>query len=279
MSTWYPGSMARARRLVRENLALVDAVVEVLDARIPWSSRDPGLDRILRGKARLVVLNKADLADPRRTREWLAWLEGRGERGLAFNAVQAGGTRRLLETLRSLARGRRAGRDLRLMVAGIPNVGKSSLLNRLAGRARTPTGDRPGITRGKQWLTLASGLELLDLPGVLAPRPPRGQAHYRLAVAGVLPEGSFDPEEVARWLLGWLDARPAGRRGLAAGYGTPAEGADALEAIGRGRGCIGPGGRVDRARAGVLILKDFREGRLGRHTLERPGGDHVAAGG
>lgn len=258
---------------MRENLALADLVLELLDARLPASSRDPGLDRLLRGRARLVVLNKADLADPHVTREWLSWLADHGQPAVAFNATSPHGVHRLLTAVRKHAGRPRTGRALRLMVVGIPNVGKSSLLNRLAGRARAATGDFPGITRGKQWITLAPGLELLDLPGVLPPRPPRGEAGYRLAASGALREGVFDAEEVAAWLLAWLAARSSGRRGLGQAYGEGVlTAASMLEAVGRVRGCLGSGGEVDRLRAAALVLRDFRAGRLGRHSLERPPG-------
>ena len=282
MMTWYPGTMAKARRLIRENLAVVDVVVELLDARLPGSSRDPGLDRPLKGKARLVVLNKADLADPRVTRRWLSWLAARGETVMAFSATAGAGPAGLLGTLRALGGQRRPSRPLRVMVVGTPNVGKSSLLNRLAGRAGAATGDRPGITRGKQWITLAPGLDLLDLPGVLPPRALTGEAGYGLAAVGIVPEGTYEPAAVAVWLLGWLISRPSGRKGLYATYGGQLAGcADPhvlLEMVGRARGCLAAGGRIDWGRAAVAVVKDFRDGRLGRHTLESPPGPGGADG-
>ena len=274
MKTWYPGTMARAKRLIRENLAVVDVVVELVDARIPGSSRDPGLDRLLGGKARLLVLNKADLADPGMTRRWLSWLAARGERALAFSATPRASPAKLLGALRTFDGGRRPSRSLRVMVVGTPNVGKSSLLNRLAGRASAATGDRPGVTRGKQWITLAPGLDLLDLPGVLQPRALAGETGYRLAAAGIVPEGAYEPVLVAVWLLAWLVSRPSGQQGLQATYGDQLTGGadphDLLELVGRARGCLAAGGKIDRERAAAAVVKDFRDGRLGRHTLESP---------
>jgi ribosome biogenesis GTPase A len=268
--------MARAKRLVRENLAVVDVVVELADARVPAASRDPGLSGLLSGKVRLLVLNKADLADPEMTRRWLSWLTGRGERAMSFRATAGGSAARLMEALRALGGGRRPSRSLRIMVVGTPNVGKSSLLNRLAGRASAATGDRPGVTRGKQWVTLAPGLDLLDLPGILPPRTPDGETAHKLAAAGIVPEGTYESVSVALWLLAWLTARPAGQRGLQATYGRQLAGsADPhllLEMVGQARGCLTTGGRIDRERAAVAVVKDFRDGRLGRHTLEAPPG-------
>jgi len=274
VTTWYPGIMARTRRLIRENLAVVDVVVELADARLPRSSRDPGLEGLLRGKPRLAVLNKADLADPRMTRRWVSWLTARGERVMAFSATAGAGPSKLLGNLWAFGGRRRPGRSLRVMVVGTPNVGKSSLLNRLAGRASAATGDRPGVTRGKQWITLAPGLELLDLPGVLPPRSLANEGGYGLAAVGIVPEGTYDPGAVAVWLLEWLASRPSGRQGLCATYGDELL-ADAaphtlLEMVGRARGCLAPGGKIDRERAAAAVVKDFRDGRLGRHTLESP---------
>lgn len=276
---WYPGHMARARRLVQENLKLVDVVIELLDARIPASSRNPLIGKIVGGKPHLVVLNKEDLADPHLTRLWLDWFRGRGLPALAVDSTRRKGVaevpilvRRLVEDkMASLtARGRRPPNP-RCMVVGIPNVGKSFFINALAGSRVTRTGNRPGVTRGQQWVRLAREVELLDTPGVLWPKFDDPRVGLKLAATGAIKEEVFDVEEVAAWLAEWLlQSFPASLKERYHLEELPAQGHRVVELIGARRGLVGPGGVVDSYRAAVHLLKEFREGRLGRFTLDVP---------
>ncbi|MGB9803252.1 ribosome biogenesis GTPase YlqF [Desulfofundulus sp.] len=278
---WYPGHMARARRLVQENLKLVDVVIELLDARIPASSRNPLIGQIVSGKPHLVVLNKKDLADPDLTGLWLEWFRKHGLLALAVDSTCREGVagvpmlvRRLVDDkiAHQVARGRRPP-DPRCMVVGIPNVGKSFFINALAGSRVARTGNRPGLTRGKQWIRLARGVELLDTPGVLWPKFEDPLVGLKLAATGAIREEVFDVEEVAAWLAEWLlRFSPTSLRERYHLEELPAQGYRLLELIGARRGLVGPGGVVDSYRAAVHLLKEFREGRLGRFTLDAPPG-------
>ncbi|MGQ9532432.1 MAG: ribosome biogenesis GTPase YlqF [Desulfotomaculales bacterium] len=265
----YPGHMAAARRALREHLSLVDVVLEVLDARVPASSRNPDLARLLGNKDRVLVLNKEDLADPDLTAVWLGILRREGWPVLAVSAATGAGVASITEACAQLAAARPARRwrkSLRLMVAGMPNVGKSRLINVLVGRRAARTGKAPGVTRGRQWLRLAEGMELLDLPGVLYPGLKNPGVLWRLAAVGIL-ESEENETEVAEHLLRrlgtWYPAYVAARYG----------GADSVTDLGevaRRRGFLLPGGAPDLRRAASHVLKDFREGKLGRCTLDRP---------
>lgn len=277
---WYPGHMAKARRQVQQNLKLVDVVIELLDARIPASSRNPAIDRILQGKPRVVALNKADLADPAKTTLWLDFFKNKGLPAVAVDAQRGTGVKQMVALSEQqarpalnkyMARGRRA-RLARCMVVGVPNVGKSMLINRLAGKKATRTGNRPGVTRGEQWIKLGSGLELLDTPGILWPKFEDLEAAYKLAMTGAIKEQVFDPEDVCLKLVEWLLERAPGV--LAERYkldDLPGTAWEVLISIGTKRGFIVSGGKVDGHKTAVLVLKEFREGILGKYTLDLPG--------
>ncbi|MCL6580837.1 MAG: 50S ribosome-binding GTPase [Firmicutes bacterium] len=272
--------MARTRRLIRENLGLVAVVIEVADARAPRATRYPRLDRLVPGRPILTVLSKADLADPAETVRWLRALADRGrpeDAATPFAAEDAATVRRVREL--AMALGRRSGRGpgVRAMVVGLPNVGKSTLINRLAGRAKARTGDRPGVTRGKQWVDGESGLELLDLPGILVPGTLPRRVALILATLGVLPPQSYRTEEVAAFALELL--RRAGRLppeldgGKATGEGgLPVPGEVLLERFALARGHLRAGGLPDTERAAAGVLDALRRGRFGRLTLESPEG-------
>ncbi|OPZ74702.1 MAG: Ribosome biogenesis GTPase A [Firmicutes bacterium ADurb.Bin456] len=277
---WYPGHMAKTRRLVLEDLKLVDVVIEVLDARIPASSRNPEINEIGGIKPRLVVLNKSGLADPDQTRLWLALFRSSGFCAAAVDALHGRGMREIPVLVQELAAPKiaslvssgRRGRAPRCMVLGIPNVGKSLLINKLAGRGAARTGDKPGVTRGRQWIRLAGSIDLMDTPGILWPKLEDREVAFRLAVTGAIKEEVYDFYAVAGRLARWLAENYPGALGERYRLNQLPEGQDELlEAIGAARGYYVSGGLVDTIKSARLVLKEFREGRLGRYTLDAPG--------
>ena len=278
---WYPGHMTKAKRNMQEDIKLVDLVIELLDARVPFSSRNPDIDKLAAGKARLVLLNKSDLADPQRSEKWKIWFEEKNCRTVLLDSRVSGAmkeVRRVIEEAcqQKRERDRRRGilnRPVRAMVVGIPNVGKSTFINTFAGRAAARTGDKPGVTRGNQWIRLGKGVELLDTPGILWPKFEDQQVGCRLAAAGAISDTIVDPAELSLWLISFLQQEYP--QVLCERYGleeTAGEAAAVLNSIAGVRGCIGKGGELDYERAARLILEDFRSGRLGRSTLEETEG-------
>ena len=276
---WYPGHMKKATRMMEDNLRLVDAVVELRDARIPESSRNPDVDKLAGGKPRLIVLNRADQADPEATALWRRALTREGVMALEMDCKSGRGVKAFPEAARTLlreliqrseAKGQ-VGRTLRFMVLGIPNVGKSSFINRLAGRKAAETSDRPGVTRGKQWITLSNGIQLLDTPGILWPKFEE-ETGLHLAWTGAINDNILDVELVASRLMERL--RELYPRAIEERYkfspDPEATGFDLLETAGRKRGFLVSGGEVNTERMAHVLLDEFREGKLGRVTLERP---------
>lgn len=274
---WYPGHMRKAERLVKENLKLVDVVVELLDARIPLSSANPVLREIVSGKLRLIVLNKADLADETATRAWVKYFAAGGISAVPVDAVKGRGVKELVQAIAKCAKpktdkfvqhGAKA-RAARCMILGIPNVGKSSLINRLSGGSKTKVENRPGVTRAKQWIRLGAQLELLDMPGILWPKFEDQQAALHLAFTGAINDNVYDVASVVLLLLDTL--RIAYPSALMERYRLEGElptGVELLEEIGRKRGCLRAGGKIDYEKAEQIVLTDFRSGRLGRVTLD-----------
>lgn len=277
---WYPGHMAKTRRLIDENLKLIDVVVEILDARVPVSSRNPDFDTLFAAKPRVVVMNKFDLADERATAAWEKWYRDNGTRVLLSNSLNGKGVDRLAGEVKlaiadKLARDAARGvtKAVRLMVVGIPNVGKSSLINRLAGRASAKTGDRPGVTRGKQWIRLKNGMELLDTPGILWPKFEDQRTGMHLAFIGSIRDEIMDVETLACHLLEYLRDYYAPllvQRYKLDGDISALEGYELLEYIGKKRGFVVSGGEIDTYRAANVILDEFRAAKIGRVTLEWP---------
>ena len=274
---WYPGHMRKAERLVKENLKLVDVVLELLDARIPLSSANPVLREIVGEKPRLIVLNKADLADETATRAWVKYFAAQGIAAVPVDAVKGRGVKELVQAIAKCAKpktdklvqhGAKA-RAARCMILGIPNVGKSSLINRLSGGTKTKVENRPGVTRAKQWIRLGAQLELLDMPGILWPKFEDQQAALHLAFTGAINDNVYDVASVVLLLLNTLrEAYPAD---LAARYRMEEDlpsGTELLEEIGRRRGCLRAGGKIDYEKTEQIVLTDFRSGRLGRVTLD-----------
>lgn len=285
---WFPGHMTRAKRQIQAKLKVIDAVIELIDARVPYSSRNPMIDNILRGKPRLIVLNKADLADPQATERWIAHFKDQGCDCIAVDAAGGASVGAIPGRVKALvaprlermaARGMMKTRAVRALIVGIPNVGKSTLINRLAGRSAAATGDRPGITKGQQWIKVGGEMELLDTPGILWPKFDDQAVGYRLAVIGSIREEILNLEDIAFFALKTLAPKYweafAERFGLEGGPpedpDDPVQIAEVLEEIGRKRGCLVRGGRVDLEKASGVLLRDLRAGKLGRITLEEPG--------
>ncbi len=280
---WYPGHMTKTRRQIERDLKQVDAVCELLDARIPSASRNPDVAAICGGKPRLAVLNRADLADPAATARWLSRFRADGLAAIATDCKSRKGVapffpavRELLaEKLRRYREKGQAGRALRLMVVGIPNVGKSTFINQISGRRSARAENRPGVTRGRQWITAGPDLLLLDTPGILWPKFEDPEAGARLAYTGAVKDEVLDVSELAAGLAELLlrrypDALTT-RYGLAEPAGTP--GWRLLDAIGRRRGFLLAGGEADLERAARTLLDEYRAGKLGRLTLEEPEGE------
>lgn len=271
---WYPGHMKKTRELIQQNLKMVDAVIEVIDARIPVSSRNPIIDELVRGKPRIIVLNKSDLADENASRAWTEALRTDGSRTLAMNCMSGGGVKELFRLLERMEaeknRDRAMQKAYRLMIVGVPNVGKSSLINRMTGKKSAQTGDRPGVTKGKQWLKLQNGMQLLDTPGILWPKFEDPKAGMNLAFCGSIKDEILDIPTLGMELISVLaENYPqllAERYKLDGIAETPLEN---MENMALRRGCILPGKRIDYERTGKLVLDEFRSGKIGRITLEQ----------
>ena len=275
---WYPGHMTKARRMMQENIKLVDLVIELVDARVPLSSRNPDIDDLGRNKARLLLLNKSDLADEAANEAWSAYFWAKGFQVVKLNSRSGAGFKSVNAAVQEackekIERDRRRGilnRPVRAMVAGIPNVGKSTFINSFAGKACTKTGNKPGVTKGAQWVRLNKQVELLDTPGILWPKFEDQEVGIKLAMIGSIKEEILNTEELSLELLKLLKSRYSG---------TINERYDADEALGevellgeiaKRRGCLMKGGEPDLTKAAAILLEDFRSGKLGKITLELP---------
>ncbi|MFW5981967.1 MAG: ribosome biogenesis GTPase YlqF [Halanaerobiaceae bacterium] len=279
MIQWYPGHMAKARRILEKDLKLVDLVVEVLDARIPLSSRNPDLDDILKDKHRIISLNKIDLANPVITKEWKNFFQDAFQ-VVEINSLTGQGIKELLKLIKEecnklnkaiIEKGRNK-RDIRIMIIGVPNVGKSALINALAGSNITKTANRPGVTRGRQWITIARDIELLDTPGILWPKFDDEEVGYKLAITGAIRDQVFDEELVAYKLIEYI--LKIDQEILEDKYQITIdteEPYDILPLIARKTGCLMSGGKVDRLRTSKKLISTFRNGKLGKISLEKTG--------
>lgn len=277
---WFPGHMAKTRRMISENLKFVDVVLELLDARIPLSSRNPEIAKLCEGKKILTLLNKADMADPEANKKWKDAL---GNDVLFISASNGDGMKAIYpkiremmkeKTERDLAKGIK-NRSIKLMIVGVPNVGKSSFINRFSKKAATEVADRPGVTRQKQWVRIAEGFELLDTPGVLWPKFEDDEVAKRLAYTGAIKDDILDIEELCHFFLSFMrDNYP---ENLKARYKIEnfenLEGYEITELIGRKRGFVVSGGEINTERAANVIMDEFRGGLIGKVTLELPGGE------
>lgn len=277
--SWFPGHMAKTRRLIEESIRLVDMVVELADARIPQSSRNPVLAELLGGKKRLLLLNKSDLADPQVNELWISHYQK--EKTFALLCDSAGGkgleriegaAKELLSEKLQKDESRGMSRPIKMMVVGIPNVGKSSFINRIANRKTMKVENRPGVTRDKQWVRLGSRLELLDTPGILWPKFESEEIGYRLAFTGAIKDAVLDPEDIASRLLFALAVHYG--KNLTERYkiavNADMTGFELLKEISAARGCKAAGGEVDTLRGANLVLEEFRSAKLGRISLEWP---------
>lgn len=279
---WYPGHMAKTRRQMEKNIKLVDAVAEVIDARIPFSSRNPDLDNLAGGKPRIVLFNKADLADPALTKEWISFFQKCGQGAIAVNCRTGSGLNDFLPLVKTVLAERLAawqnkgmtGRKIRVLVAGIPNAGKSSLINRLSRNSRASVADKPGVTRSSQWFPVGKEMEILDTPGILWPKFEDPMVGEHLAFTGAIKDDIIDMETLAFRLLEALRDNYA--KLLIARYRLESDisgfnGYTLLEQIGRKRGMLMRGGEIDTERAAAVFLDEFRAGKIGRITLEKVG--------
>ena len=278
---WYPGHMTKARRAMQEDIKLIDLIIELVDARVPLASRNPDIDQLGQGKARLILLNKADLASERFNEAWMAYFRQKGFQVVKLDARSGAGTKQINAAVQEackakIERDRRRGilnRPVRAMVVGIPNVGKSTFINSFAGKACAKTGNKPGVTKGNQWIRLNKSLELLDTPGILWPRFEDQRVGLLLAFIGSINDEILNKDELALELLKLLHCHYP--ESLKARYQIELpENTDRplaiLEQIARVRGCLQKGGTVDLSKAAAILLDDFRSGRLGRITLEMP---------
>lgn len=275
---WYPGHMTKARRMMQENIKLIDLVIELVDARIPISSRNPDIDELGKQKARLILLNKADLAEESKNQEWSTYFTQLGYFVVPVNSKAGKGVKAVMNVIKDacaakIERDRKRGilnRPVRAMVVGIPNVGKSTFINALAGKAATKTGNKPGVTKGKQWIRLNKQVELLDTPGILWPKFEDKEVGLKLALIGSIKDEVLQTEELALSFIDLLLVKYP--QILAKKYDLVEEGKnyEILEQIAKNRNCLVKGNTYDLEKAAALLLDDFRNGRLGRLTLEVP---------
>ena len=274
---WYPGHMTKARRMMQENIKLIDLVIELVDARIPVSSRNPDIDELGKGKARMILLNKSDLADPVWNKKWVEYFSGKGIGVLEINSKTGMGIKSIQGMVQEVCkekieRDRKRGivnRPVRAMVVGIPNVGKSTFINSFAGKACAKTGNKPGVTKGKQWIRLNKGLELLDTPGILWPKFEDQQVGMRLAFIGSMNDEILIPDELACDLIKTLKEFYPGSLQERYGADPEREPVEILEAVAESRKCYTRGEQKDLVKAAGILIDDFRSGKLGRMTLER----------
>ena len=275
---WYPGHMTKARRMMQENIKLIDLIIELVDARVPLSSRNPDIDELGKNKARLILLNKADLAEDRKNDEWLEYFKGKGYSAVKVNSRKGGGIKSIQSVIQEACRekterDRKRGlltRPVRAMVVGIPNVGKSTFINALAGKACAKTGNKPGVTKGKQWIRLNKNVELLDTPGILWPKFEDQAVGLKLAFIGSIKDEILQTEELAAELAGFLSREYPGVLEEKYGIETSEDRYECLRRIAESRHCLVRGSELDTEKAAGILLDDFRNGRLGRITLETP---------
>ena len=275
---WYPGHMTKAKRMMEENIKLIDLVIELLDARIPISSKNPDIDNLANGKSRLVILNKSDLADERTNKEWIDYYKSQGINAICINSRTRGFGKQVNDAIlksceakiqRDLRRGIK-NKPIRAMIVGIPNVGKSTFINTLSGKAAAKTGNKPGVTKGKQWIRIANNIEFLDTPGILWPKFDDELIGEHIAFIGSVNEEIIDLEELACRLIATLKVVKPGVLNERYDADESISDYDVLGSIAINRNCLIKGGEADTKRAAKLLCDDYKDGRLGRISLEKP---------
>ena len=276
---WFPGHMKKTERQIEEDIKLVDIVYELLDARIPLSSKNPDIDRMSGNKPKIMLLNKSDLADSRLTTEWISYYKAENVEVIPVCAQTGDGIKELKQITQNMLAEKIAkqkekgivGKGIKALIVGVPNVGKSSFINKISGRSSTKTGDRPGVTKGKQWITVGNGLQLLDTPGILWPKFEDEKIAYNLAFTGAIKDEIMDVEELGVVLCGFLrENYPDSIKIRYKLTELDEDNYELLMSIGRKRGCIISGGEIDTRKASILLLDEFRGGKLGNITLEKP---------
>lgn len=273
---WYPGHMTKAKRQMQEDLKLIDLIIELVDARVPLSSRNPDIDQLGQNKSRLILLNKADLADERQNEAWKEYFQSKGFHVVKVDSRNGAGMKTIQNVIQEackekIERDRRReikNRPIRAMVAGIPNVGKSTFINTFAGKACAKTGNRPGVTKGKQWIRLNKNVELLDTPGILWPKFEDQEVGIRLAFVGSIKDDILNMEELALKLIDYLKERYTGLLEKRYGISEAGNAVEILGDIAKARGCLKKGEELDYTKASGLLFDDFRGGKIGRITLE-----------
>lgn len=275
---WYPGHMTKAKRMMQEDIKLIDLVIELVDARLPMSSRNLDIDSLGKGKSRLILLNKADLADPKLNDKWEEFFYKKGYFVVQINSRNGNGIKSINGIIQQacaekIERDRRRGimnRPVRAMVVGIPNVGKSTFINAYAGKACAKTGNKPGVTKGKQWIRLNKNVELLDTPGILWPKFEDQTVGMKLAMAGSIRDEILNIDELAIELIKYLHKEYEGMLSERFQIEESDDALNTLEEIAKVRGCISKGASLDLSKASALIMEEFRNGKIGRITLEKP---------
>ncbi len=273
---WFPGHMTKAKRQMQEDIRLIDLVIELLDARIPLASRNPEIDQLARDKARMILLNKADLSDPKATSRWKEYFERQGMTVLALDSRSASLRKPMQKAIMDATEKKRArdlrrgikNRPVRAMIAGIPNVGKSTLINSLAGRAAARTGNKPGVTKGKQWIHLRDNIDLLDTPGILWPKFEDQETGIHLAMIGAISDHVLQVEDLSLKVIHFLREAYPGALSDRYAVDEEKEDVDILSAIARKRGCLVRGNEIDYRKTADLFLDEFRKGQLGRISIE-----------
>ena len=275
---WYPGHMTKAKRQMQEDIKLIDLVVEIVDSRIPYSSRNPDIDELGKNKYRLILMNKADLADKKATEKWTAYFKEKGYFVVSLDARSKNGMKTITDIImeackekieRDLKRGIK-NRPVRAMVVGIPNVGKSTFINSYAGKACAKTGNKPGVTKGKQWIRLNKNVELLDTPGILWPKFEDQMVGLRLALIGSIKDEILNTDELAVELIKFLIKEYPGVLAERYSIEEAENPTDVLMKIAESRNCLSKGNELDYSKAAILLIDDFRSGKLGKLTLEMP---------
>ncbi len=275
---WYPGHMKKTKDLIQNNLKLIDVAIELMDARIPISSRNPQFDALLKGKKRVIALNKSDLADPQKTRLWIEYFAKQGIKAIPIDSLAGQGVAQLVSEIKTECKAQidkalnqgRLVRPIRVMIIGIPNVGKSSLINKLAGKSAAVTGNKPGVTKGKQWIRINKEIELFDTPGILWPKIEEDMQGIKLACSGAIKDQILNIEDIAFHLIKMLMVQYPELLKTRYKFEDETDPVEIMEWIGRKRGCLLKRNEIDYEKVARIVLDEFRKGTIGKMSLEVP---------